>query len=99
MPTVRKHYIAYRVLLQAENAVDDFRPEVADKRFAVLYMTLATVGIQQYLHIDFMAAPEKLKEPVPRKNLPQLAHLCCWLFGSAGWRTLLRKPGRLLILA
>src|SRR5208282_5499955 len=82
-PTVRKHYVGYRVLLQAENTVEDFRPETADKRFAILYMTLATVGAQQYLHIDFMAAPDRLKKPVPRKYLTHLAHFCRWLFGTS----------------
>ena len=81
-PTVRKHYVAYQVLLQAEDTVEKFRPETAEKRFAILYMALATVGAQQYLHIDFMAAPEKLKEPVPRKHLTELAQFCRWLFGT-----------------
>ena len=82
-PTVRKHYVGYRVLLQAENTVKDFRPETAYKRFAILYMTLATVGAQQYLDIDFLVAPQKLKEPVPKKRLRQLAHFCRWLFGTS----------------
>ncbi len=42
-PTVRKHYVAYQVLLQAEDTVEKFRPETAEKRFAILYMALATV--------------------------------------------------------
>lgn len=29
-----------------------------------------------------MAAPEKLKEPVPRKHLTELAQFCRWLFGT-----------------
>lgn len=39
-PAVRRHYIAYRTLLQIEDSVKGFNPEWAEKRFAVLYQEL-----------------------------------------------------------
>ncbi|MCF6175091.1 MAG: hypothetical protein L3J71_04950 [Victivallaceae bacterium] len=82
VPTVRKHYIAYKVLLQIENEVEDFEPTSADKRFAVLYMTLDKLGAQEYLHIDSTAMPEDLNEPVPTEYLDKLANVTKWLFGT-----------------
>ena len=82
-PAVRKHYVAYRVLLQSEDTVEDFDPQKADKRFAVLYMTLATSGAQKYLHIDLSAQPDIAQRPVPDEHLDNLAHFCRWLFGTS----------------
>lgn len=81
-PTVRKHYIAYRVLLQAEETVEDFDPTKADKRFAILYMSLGTSGAQSYLEIDITADPLLANRPVPQEHLDNLAHFCRWLFGT-----------------
>ena len=82
-PTVRKHYVAYKVLLQAEASVEEFDPERADKRFAILYMTVDTTGAQQYLHIDINVQPGANMQPVPQEHLKNLAHFCCWLFGTS----------------
>lgn len=81
-PTVRKHYIAYRVLLQAEDNVDDFDVEKADKRFAILYMSLGTTGAQTYLNLDIASDPAHANRPVPKEHLENLAHFCRWLFGT-----------------
>lgn len=81
-PTVRKHYIAYRVLEQAEDTIESFDPERADNRFAILYMSLATSGAQNYLHIDVTATPQLAARPVPQEHLDNLAHFCRWLFGT-----------------
>ena len=81
-PTVRKHYIAYRTLLQAEETIDDFDAEKADKRFAILYMSLSTSGAQSYLQLDINADPDQAKFPVPQEHLDNLAHFCRWLFGT-----------------
>lgn len=82
-PTVRKHYIAYRLLLQAENVVDEFESIRAEERFALLYMMLGTAGAKQYLHIDGTGEPKDVKEPVPKEHFPNLANFCRWLFGTS----------------
>ena len=82
-PTVRSHYIAYRVLLQTEETVEDFETEKADKRFTLLRMTLGTEGARQYLQIDNTAEPAAAKQPVPQDRLKNLAHFYYWLFGTS----------------
>jgi hypothetical protein len=81
-PTVRQHYIAYRLLLQIEDSVEDFDPELADGRFTVLYMSVQTEGARQYLQIDIMADPQAAKRPVPDDHLRNLANFARWLFGA-----------------
>jgi len=81
-PAVRRHYIAYRVLLQIEDSVEGFNPEWAEKRFAVLYMSIGTEGAKRYLQIDMMADPEHAKRPVPEEHLDNLANFARWLFGT-----------------
>ncbi|MBC8492289.1 MAG: hypothetical protein H8D43_00785 [Chloroflexi bacterium] len=81
-PTVRQHYIAYRLLLQIEDSVEGFDPELADGRFTILYMSVQTEGARQYLQIDMMADPQTAKRPVPEDHLENLPNLARWLFGA-----------------
>ncbi len=81
-PTVRQNYIAYRLLLQAESTIEEFEPERADTRFAVLYMTLRTVGAREYLHVNINAKPEQSRDPVPQEYLENLRYFVQWLFGT-----------------
>lgn len=80
-PTVRQHYIAYRLLLQIEDSVEDFDPRLADGRFTILYMSVQTEGARRYLQIDLMADPQTAKRPVPEDHLENLANFARWLFG------------------
>ncbi len=89
-PTVRRHYIAYKALLQIEDSVEDFDAEKAEKRFALLYMTLDTQGAQQYLNTDMTGDPEKSRMPVPEDHLSHLANFSRWLFGTNEKQPLLR---------
>lgn len=81
VPTVRKHYVAYRVLLQIEDNIAEFEPEKADKRFTILYMSLSTQGVQDYLNIDIRADIDASKHPVPEDHITHLSHFSRWLFG------------------
>ena len=83
IPTVRKTYIAYKTLLQMEEQIDSFDSKRAEKRFAILYMTLSTVGAQQYLQIDLEASPGLDCKPVPEDHLENLKHFSIWLFGTS----------------
>ena len=82
IPTVRRSYIAYKVLLQTEETVEDFDTERTDKRFAILYMTLGTEGAQRYLQVDIAGEPNATKQPIPQDRLEHLSHFCSWLFGT-----------------
>ncbi len=84
-PTVRQNYIAYRVLLQMEGmGDDDVDLERVEKRFSVLYLSLRSNGVQNYLHIDIKAEPQAAKQPIPQKHLKNLARFSLWLFGKDG---------------
>jgi len=80
-PTVRQHYISYRLLLQMEDqeAID---LKAVEKKFSVLYLSLRSEGVQKYLQIDILAGPKKAKTPVPPSRLKALAKFAFWLFGD-----------------
>lgn len=80
-PTVRQHYISYRLLLQMEDQEGVDIDKVEDK-FSVLYLSLRTSGVQSYLHIDIKAPPSKAQMPVPKAHLDNLVHYSRWLFGD-----------------
>jgi hypothetical protein len=81
-PTVRQNYISYRLLLQMEEATDRIDVAKVEDRFSVLYLSLRTNGVQNYLQIDIEADPKAAKKPVPRDHLEQLANFAKWLFGT-----------------
>ena len=81
-PAVRRHYIAYRVLLQIEANVDDYNRERSNESFAILYMSLDTVGAKQFLRIDVEADPQTAQNPVPSSCLNNLADFARWLYGN-----------------
>ena len=80
-PTVRQHYISYRLLLQMEDQ-EDISLEHVEEKFSVLFLSLRTFGVQKYLHIDIKAEPDKAKTPVPPSHLRELTRFALWLFGD-----------------
>lgn len=81
-PTVRRSYIAFNLLKQIEDAVEDFPDAEADKRFSVMYLTLRASGVQAYLGIDVAADPYNARTPVPPERLNRLEHYSRWVFGT-----------------
>ncbi len=79
--TVRQNYISYRLLMQMERQNDISIEQVEDK-FSVLFLSLRTAGVQEYLHINMMADPAEAKKPVPPRRLKALANYAKWLFGD-----------------
>ena len=82
IPTVRQNYISYRLLLQMEDSLEDFSPEDVRGRFSVMYLSLRTQGVQNYLDIDIFADENAAQRPVPKTHLEALANFARWLFGS-----------------
>ena len=80
-PTVRQNHIAYKLLRQMEDEQDISIDEV-EKKFSVLYLSLRTHGVQQYLHIDIQATPENATAPVPKEHIDNLVNFSLWLFGN-----------------
>jgi ParB-like chromosome segregation protein Spo0J len=80
-PTVRQHYISYRLLLQMEGE-EDISVEHVEDKFSVLYLSLRTEGVQKYLDINIMADPSIAHKPVPDEKLKKLSNFALWLFGD-----------------
>lgn len=80
-PTVRQHYISYRLLLQMDEQETIDIDRVEDK-FSVLYLSLRTTGAQKYLEINIQATPDEAKTPVPKEHLENLENFARWLFGD-----------------
>ncbi len=89
-PTVRQHYISYRLLLQMEDQEDISLQHVEDK-FSVLYLSLRSNGAQRYLNIDIKADPRAARRPVPPSRLKALARFALWLFGDEKRSPLVRE--------
>lgn len=80
-PTVRQHYIAYRLLLQMDDH-DEIDVDRVEEKFSVLYLSLRTAGAQKFLDINIQATPEQARQPVPPGHLQNLANFSKWLFGD-----------------
>jgi hypothetical protein len=65
-----------------ENQSEEVDVERVEERFSVLYLSLRTKGVQQYLCIDIEADREMAKTPVPKERLKELVHFARWLFGK-----------------
>ena len=81
-PTVRQHYIAYRLLRQIEEEVEDISSEHVEARFSVMYLSLRSPGTQKFLNINLLAEPEKMFRPIPTSNIAALRDYARWLFGT-----------------
>ncbi len=81
-PTVRQNYIAYKMLLQMEEQSAEISIEKVEDRFSVLYLSLRTEGVQDYLEVDTQAEPNEARQPVPRSKSKELANFAGWLFGT-----------------
>ncbi|HUV66691.1 MAG TPA: hypothetical protein VMW24_22580, partial [Sedimentisphaerales bacterium] len=79
--TVRRNYISYRLLLQIEDNVE-IQEGKFEERFSVMYLSLRTQGVQEYLQIDIHADPKTARKPVPKSRLRELANFALWLFGD-----------------
>ena len=82
IPTVRQNYISYRLLLQMEDCLEEFSVADVAGRFSIMYLSLRTQGVQNYLQIDISADAQSAKTPVPEKHLENLARFALWLFGN-----------------
>lgn len=79
--TVRRNYISFRLLLQMEES-EGISVKNVEEKFSVLFLSLRTSGVQQYLHVDIMADPKQVNRPVPKDRLKALEHFAAWLFGN-----------------
>jgi len=67
-----------------EDSSEDIDVAKVEGRFSVLYLSLRTEGVRNYLDIDIFADPKTARKPVPSQRLKQLANFAKWLFGKEG---------------
>ena len=81
--TVRRNYIAYRILRQTEKLGIEVSQAGIDNRFSVLFLSLREAGVRDFLGVDITAEPEGRAcfqfRPTTSKNLSDFAK---WLFGT-----------------
>lgn len=80
--TVRRNYIAYRILRQLDSLDTEVSQEGLERRFSVLFLSLRESGVQSFLGINIRAEPEEAKHPVPSENEENFSHFSIWLFGT-----------------
>ena len=81
-PTVRRNYIAYRLLLQMEDESESVSVKHVEEKFSVLYLSLRTTGVQSFLGIKMDASPIQAARPVPKSKAQHLGLFARWLFGD-----------------
>ncbi len=91
--TVRRHYISYRLLLQLEE-IEELSVDKIEERFSVMYLSLRTRGVQNYLQINIHANPEEAVRPVPTTHLENLKNFALWLFGTDEQKPLVKDSRR-----
>ena len=80
--TVRRNYIAYRILQQIDGLDIDVSEVGVDRRFSVLFLALRESGVQRFLGVDIGAEPAEARTPVPESHAINLSDFIVWLFGS-----------------
>ncbi|MBT9136333.1 MAG: hypothetical protein DDT34_01407 [Firmicutes bacterium] len=80
-PSVKQHYIAYRLLLQMDEQ-EEINTELVEEKFSVLYLSLRTAGVKKYLELNLDTTPENARTPVPAAALPKMVNYSRWLFGT-----------------
>lgn len=81
-PTVRRNYIAYRMLLQFDALETTVPIENVEERFSVLYLALRESAVRRFLGISETAQETGLKRPVPTRKIQDLGQFAVWLFGT-----------------
>ncbi|MDE2771104.1 MAG: hypothetical protein OXI44_08015 [Bacteroidota bacterium] len=81
-PTVRRHYIACRLLRQIEEEVEEVSLKDVEERFSVMYLSIRSTGTQKYLGIDLTVQPSEQLRPVPLSHSSKLGYYARWLFGA-----------------
>ena len=82
LETVRRNYIAYRMLRQLDSLDTEVSQEGLERRFSVLFLSLRESGVQSFLGINIRAEPAEALHPIPSENEDNFSHFAIWLFGT-----------------
>lgn len=86
--TVRRNYIAYRIVKQMESLDVEVSEQGVNSRFSVLFLSLREEGVRSFLGIDVRSEPEEAKIPVPQAMKDNLSDFARWMFGTDEQRPL-----------
>ena len=86
--TVRRNYIAYRIVKQMESLDIEVSEQGVESRFSVLFLSLREEGVRSFLGIDIRSEPKEAKLPVPQAMRDNLSDFARWLFGTDEQRPL-----------
>ncbi|MFO3797467.1 MAG: hypothetical protein ACK8QZ_09330, partial [Anaerolineales bacterium] len=78
---VRRNYIAFRLLVQMKDT-EGVDADSVLKKFSVLFLSLRTSGVQQFLNININAEPDEARIPVSNDHVDDLKDFSRWLFGD-----------------
>lgn len=83
-PTVQRNYIAFCILRQMDET-EDIEVSNVEDRFSVLFLSIRTPGVRQFLGIDakFDVDPPAVYPPIEDDHTAQLVEFSKWLFGDA----------------
>lgn len=83
-PTVQRNYIAFCMLRQMDE-LDDIEVSNVEDRFSVLFLSIRTPGVRQFLGIDgkFAVEPAEVYPPVDDNHKEQFILFSKWLFGDS----------------
>lgn len=83
-PVVERNYIAYCILMQMET-VEDLSFEEVEDRFSVLFLSLRSRNVQEFLGVEgkFGIDPTEVKPPISEDKVRHLKEYSLWLFGDA----------------
>lgn len=83
-PTVQRNYIAFCILRQMDET-EDIEVSNVEDRFSVLFLSIRTPGVRQFLGIDekFEVEPADVYPPIEDSHTVQLVEFSKWLFGNA----------------
>ena len=86
--TVRRNYIAFRIVKQMDSLEIEVSVQGVESRFSVLFLALREEGVRSFLGIDLRAEPKEAKVPVPQTMKDNLSDFARWLFGTDDQRPL-----------
>ena len=86
--TVRRNYVAYRMLKQMDSLDIEVSEEGVERRFSVLFLSLREESVRSFLGINIGVEPAEAATPVPQERIDNLSDFARWLFGTDDQRPL-----------
>jgi hypothetical protein len=80
-PTVREHYVAYRLVRQASDQFN-IDTDYVERNFGVLRRALSDPDIRDFIGLNLEANETALERPIPKTKAKALGEFFVWTFGD-----------------